>query len=66
VTGAAWGVRSRWNSRKTVLWCSHYARAAPNAFTYQMLEEGVIFELLHESFLKNGERQVKLGCVWDS
>lgn len=37
----------------------------PNTFTYQMLEEGVIFELLHESFLKNGERQVKLGCVWD-
>jgi len=31
-----------------------------------MLKEGVIFELLHESFLKNGERQVKLGCVWDS
>lgn len=38
----------------------------PSTFRYQMLEEGVIFALLHESFLRNGERQVKLGCVWDN
>ena len=35
----------------------------PKTFTYQLLENGLIFELLEETFLEDGQRQVDMGCV---
>jgi hypothetical protein len=35
----------------------------PKTFTYQLLENGLIFELLEETFLEDGQRQVDMGCI---
>jgi hypothetical protein len=35
----------------------------PKTFTYQLLEDGLLFELLEQSFSENGLRTVDPGCI---